>query len=454
MTIPFEKSFASHEKSKYWSKKNLITPECVRKYSRKKYIFDCDKCNHEFILSLDTIMCKNRWCQYCINKKLCNNADCQKCFNNSFASHDKAKYWSDKNSINPRYVFKKTFQNYIFNCDKCKHEFTSIPQNIVNNNSWCPYCSIPCKKICADINCIQCFNKSFASSDKIKCWSKDNKEDPRMCLKLGDSKKYIFECDKCNHKFLKDLYSIKRGEWCPYCANVFLCKDEKCQICFDKSFASYENSKYWCETNKLNPREIFKYARNKYWFICKKNHRFCSPPYAVSIGAWCPNCINKTEDKFYNILIKKYSQIKGQYKVDWCKNKYCLPYDFVILEDKIIIELDGDQHFRQVSNWKSSTISQYIDIYKMLCANKEGYSIIRILQMDIYRDKYDWLTELENNINFIINNKNTQNIYMCKNNEYDIHKKLYDLTFSKIFIDKSYDLTVNNIEKIINDEKK
>lgn len=35
MTIPFEKSFAFHEKSKYWSKKNLITPECVRKYSRK-----------------------------------------------------------------------------------------------------------------------------------------------------------------------------------------------------------------------------------------------------------------------------------------------------------------------------------------------------------------------------------------------------------------------------------
>ena len=39
--IPFEKSFASHEKSKYWSDKNELKPYQVSKNSHKKYLFNC-----------------------------------------------------------------------------------------------------------------------------------------------------------------------------------------------------------------------------------------------------------------------------------------------------------------------------------------------------------------------------------------------------------------------------
>ena len=51
-------------------------------------------------------------------------------------------------------------------------------------------------------------------------------------------------------------------------------------------------------------------------------------------------------------------------------------------------------------------------------ANENGYSIIRILQKDVYYNKYDWLSELINNIEKITNEKIVQNIYMCKNDEY------------------------------------
>ena len=54
----------------------------------------------------------------------------------------------------------------------------------------------------------------------------------------------------------------------------------------------------------------------------------------------------------------------------------------------------------------------------MNCANENGYSIIRILQKDVYYNKYDWLSELINNIEKIIQEKIVQNIYMCKNYEY------------------------------------
>ncbi len=54
----------------------------------------------------------------------------------------------------------------------------------------------------------------------------------------------------------------------------------------------------------------------------------------------------------------------------------------------------------------------------MKCANENGFSIIRILQEDVFKDKYNWQTELCDNIEKITTENRVQNIYMCKNNEY------------------------------------
>ncbi len=94
--VVYDKSFATHPKSEFWSKKNKDLPKDVYKSSSKKYIFDCD-CGHEFVTSLNKISF-NRWCYYCSKppKTLCNNDDCKVCFNKSFASHPKSKFWSKK----------------------------------------------------------------------------------------------------------------------------------------------------------------------------------------------------------------------------------------------------------------------------------------------------------------------------------------------------------------------
>ena len=99
-------------------------------------------------------------------------------------------------------------------------------------------------------------------------------------------------------------------------------------------------------------------------------------------------------------------------------NKY-LPFDFCIEEYKIIIELDGAQHFIQVLNWKSPEEQLKNDKFKEACANNNSYSVIRLLQEDVFNDKYDWKTELINNIEKVKTDNIIQNIYMCKNNEYN-----------------------------------
>jgi len=411
----FNKSFASHEKVQFWSNKNKLLPREILKNSNKKYIFDCNICNHENLIKLCDIA-KGHWCSYCTNQKLCNNDKCKICFEKSFASHEKCNYFNNNNNCQPREIFKFTNKSYIFNCNICKHEFTAILNNICGKNQWCPYCSKPCKKLCDNDECLWCFNNSFVAHEKSKEFSKKNNINPRSIFK-GSNDKYLFDCDKCKHEYET---IIGNDSWCPYCASKKLCNNKDCVLCFEKSFASHEKSKHLIDKS-IDITLIFKGTHDKYSFKCTKNHKFNSSINKITgSNRWCPYCINKTEQKLYDKLSTLYPILQQQFKVDWCKNKTYLPFDFVIPENKIIIELDGIQHFEQVSNWDSPDKVQERDKYKMKCANDNNYSVIRILQEDVFYDTYDWLSELNDNIKDIIKNKKVQNIYMCKDNEYDI----------------------------------
>ena len=174
-------------------------------------------------------------------------------------------------------------------------------------------------------------------------------------------------------------------------------------------------------------RELYIYDNIKYItshihviIKCVKHGEFIQTPNSHLSGRGCPSCINKTEQKLYELLSQIYPLLEKQYKVEWCKNKSYLPFDFVLKSLKIIIELDGPQHFIQVSNWKAPEETRLGDLYKMKCANDNGFSVIRILQEDVYYDRYDWLSELVTSIKKIVEENKVQNIYLCKNNEYDL----------------------------------
>jgi very-short-patch-repair endonuclease len=337
----YENSFATHPKSKFWSIRNEGKPEDYALNSHQKCWFDCD-CGHPFDSCLKNINLLNRWCPYCSNKKLCGKCDC--CLNKSFASHHRANNWSSKNTVEPNLVFKSSHKEYLFDCE-CGHEFIASPKTITYNNSWCPYCSNPPKKLCIDIqNCVYCKNKTFASVERSKNWSIKNKKKPLDVFK-SSAEVFIFDCDKCNNEF-------------------------KSKLCH------------------------------------------------ITDGSWCPNCRYKTEDIVYDKLKQNYSSLQRQVKFDWCKSIKHLPFDFVLEEQKVIIECDGEQHWKQVAKWKTPEHNRKRDVYKMKCANENGYSFIRIVQEDVFKNKYGWLQKLLENIDKIVSEKIVQNIYMCKKDEY------------------------------------
>ena len=350
-------------------------------------------------------------------------------FEKSFASHEKSKYWSSKNTENPINIFKSSGKKYWFNC-LCGHIFCSTPNHITSKNpTWCPYCSNPPLKLCENIHCILCYNNSFASNDKSECLIEDenkNKINPRNIFKSGKIK-CLFKCDKCSHLFISSINNVSRDKWCPYCSHKKLCENNDCKLCFEKSFAYSKRCKYIIgdeNGNKINPRNIFISSKIKCLFKCDK----CCLEFKMTLNDatkyWCPHCVNKTEKKLYEKIILIYSSLIRQLKKEWCinelskTNKY-LPFDFCIPEYKIIIELDGPQHFRQIMDWKSPEEQHMTDKFKEECANNNGYSVIRLLQEDVMNDTYDWVKELYDAIEQIKSSNEITNVYLSKNNEYD-----------------------------------
>jgi very-short-patch-repair endonuclease len=203
---------------------------------------------------------------------------------------------------------------------------------------------------------------------------------------------------------------------CSFCINQLLCNDTECKTCFEKSFASHEKSKYWSKKNDKKPREVFKSTDNKYWFDCPTcNHEFdIRLSSIVCCGNWCSFCKRKTEKKLYEIIKPLYPSLIRQFKQDWCKNIRKLPFDFCLPDLKIIIELDGEQHFKQVSNWKSPEEQLVTDKYKEKCANDNNYSVIRVLQEDVLYDRKDWYKKLCHAIEETKNSHELVNTYLDK----------------------------------------
>jgi very-short-patch-repair endonuclease len=421
----FDKSFASHEKSKYWSSKNNITPINILKGSSKKYWFKCNKCPHEFESQISGITGeRNRWCKFCSNQALCNNETCEYCFEKSFASCKESVYWSSKNIKKPREVFKKSDSiKHWFKCPNCPHDFEKTCSDIIIKKSFCPYCAITNGILCGNEKCNYCFEKSFASHKKAQYWSSKNDISP-INVKKGSEIKYWFKCYKCPHEFNVVLNSISRGQWCPYCAEPCkkLCGIKNCSFCFEKSFASHEKAKYWSSKNELSIHEVCKVSGKKFWFSC----RDCNQEFKTTISSitknntWCPYCINKTEKKLNDFLKSNYSVIY-QYKAEWCINVQTglkLPFDFCIFDFKTIIELDGAQHFIQIMNWKSPEEQRKMDYYKQKQANINGFSVIRIIQEDVLFDRFDWSNKLLEAIRLIQESQQTINIYLSSDNKY------------------------------------
>lgn len=429
----YHRSFLSVKESQYLIKELLdFNPRFVGKSSDKKGWFKCNICYHSIEVRLADITRRGLSCGYCQGKRLCEKK-CERCFNKSFASHEKSKFLDPSKNIDPTQIFLNSIKEKLpFICDKCFHPFLMTAGD-VNYNHWCPYCTNMI--LCRNDNCKQCENKSFFAHEISKYWNYKLNQDinPRDIFK-GARGKYWFICDKCNHDFPKRLDDIfHKDSFCPYCAHRTICLED-CNFCFNMSFANHKKSKYWdYNKNKDPPRAFFINSTSVCWFKCKDGHSFdIKLNNITSKYNWCRFCKHKTEKMVYNYLVETYPQLTiiKEAKFEWCKNINYMPFDIYIEELKLLIEIDGRQHFQNIEKWYSNCIDiQNNDIDKMKRALNNNFSIMRLIQTEIYNNKYKWEKVLSyiielNEINTLsivgidVSSFNISDIY----EKYNVHK--------------------------------
>jgi hypothetical protein len=218
---------------------------------------------------------------------------------------------------------------------------------------------------------------------------------------------------KCGNKSEITYNSFNSGKRCRDC-----CGKKKLTI----EFVKEQFLKGGCvllETIYANANTLMKY-------ICKCGNKTEITYDSFQQGYRCTLCKNKTERIVKDFLEENYSNIITQPKFEWCKDKRCLPFDFLLDDLKILIEVDGAQHFRQVSNWQSHEITAERDNYKAKAALEHGCSIIRVSQEDIFKNTIDW----QEMINDAIKEYSQPTcVYISKDPAlYNNHKKLMNST--------------------------
>ncbi len=272
----------------------------------------------------------------------------------------------------------------------CQHNFLSTIYSRAMG-SGCPYCA----------NTKICVHKSIRYTHPTVAdqWHPTLNGGllPEHVSRMSDNKVW-WRCMKscsqgCPHDFEATVGNRVNGSGCPFC-----CKPIKMHCVHTSLRMTHPQLMLeWHSSNELNPETIGAGSRKLAVWICKKGHTWRAAIYSrTGPGNGCPHCLYKTQSKLLEYLVPLFPETVTQYRPDWCKspttNRH-LPFDFYIPSLRLIIELDGAQHFKQISNWDSCAITVKKDVYKMKCALKQGLSVLRILQEDVWVADDAWLDE-------------------------------------------------------------
>ena len=149
--------------------------------------------------------------------------------------------------------------------------------------------------------------------------------------------KLKFQCDK-KHIWNARPYAIKRGDWCPECArNIPLTINEMQKIATERNGKCLSNIYINNKTNIL--------------WECKRGHQWLARPDNVKNGSWCKKCIESNNEKLINnYLTVNNIKFEAQKTFPNCRGvKHKLPFDFFLSDYNIIVEYDGEQHFKPIN---------------------------------------------------------------------------------------------------------
>jgi hypothetical protein len=198
------------------------------------------------------------WCPHCAHRGSMTIEDMQ----------DIAKNGGGK-CLSSEYVNSSTKLKW--SCEE-GHEWEARP-NSVKQGSWCPKC-IRIKQGLAQRLTIEQMRK-IATDRGGKCISTEY---------VDNHTKLRWTC-KDGHEWEALPNNIKRGGWCPTCANIERGKSQRLKIEEMQDIAEKRGGK--CISKEYHD------ANTKLSWQCKKGHKWERSPNNIKHGSWCPYCAGR-----------------------------------------------------------------------------------------------------------------------------------------------------------------
>jgi very-short-patch-repair endonuclease len=323
-----------------------------------------------------------------------------------------------------RYCYDKT--NYTKNNEQviiiCKEhgEFTQIAGYHLDGNG-CADCAGNKQK-----NTEQ-FIKEATTIHRTK-WSYDKSEYKGALVPV------IIICQTHGEFTQTPHHHLSRAQGCGRCALSFPLTQEEW---VRRSHITHNNYYDYNET-------IYKDSQSKVTIKCPEHGNFTQSANSHVRGCGCPSCFNKTEGIVFGFIRLLFTSSLLDFRASWSKNpknNYIWPFDMVIEELKLIIEVDGPQHFEQTWCWGTPEDTRRKDVWKMKQAIKNGYSVIRIPQVPVLKNGIDFLKAHLSSLLKMYNEPTVMYIsgLPAYKQVYDDHKQLMESALD--------DLLLNNFEE-------
>ena len=182
-------------------------------------------------------------------------------------------------------------------------------------------------------------------------------------------------CKKCRNVFEQTPNEHIQGRGCPNCSKY---KKTNTAFFIEKAKNIHENKYDYSLVD-------YKNSQTKVKIICKKcGNIFEQKPNDHIQGHGCPNCrfMNpKNEAIIFDWLKLNNYSFERNKKFKDLKDKKLLSYDFYIPSKKLLIEYNGEQHYKKINCFggrKKLLIQKHHDWLKRKYAQKNGYSLLII----------------------------------------------------------------------------
>lgn len=188
--------------------------------------------------------------------------------------------------------------------------------------------------------------------------------------------KITFQCDR-DHIVSVWPHCILDGGWCTVCA-------ETDPITAEKGFLQ--------KVEEMGGTVLGKYV-NAYTNVqisCDNKHIFYMQPSSIKHrGQWCSQCSRSGGEKFIEQVIR---DMKYEPELEFRllkTSKYSFDFKFEHKGTNVLIEVDGNQHFKYIPHihktYQRCVRARYLDLFKTHKAVELGYKVIRI--------DYSWMSK-------------------------------------------------------------